>query len=274
MTEASPKTTEPIHFGAHAYGEFTDECSIKAAYPHFDLFFVHEGALQLQLAGQSVDMQAPQAILIYPNTPFESGKVCQVGTASIQHFDIVDPAAALPACLHRLAPRNEGFALYCPEASQAALNDVKRAIQLAETDLPDLYDRRLALLTLILTELQSPEHDTPKPTSQDPKFGRLLTFLEENLDRKISLEDMAGHVELSASHFRAVFRRRFGISPGTFFLHQRMEHAARFLRETRRPIKSIARAVGYEQLPHFYRAFQRHHGQTPAAYRRENTPRG
>jgi AraC-like DNA-binding protein len=78
---------------------------------------------------------------------------------------------------------------------------------------------------------------------------------------------MAG---LSTSYFRAKFKAEMGISPGNYFLKARINASAKLLRETPLPIKEIARRTGYDELPHFYRAFKTVLGTTPKRYRRKH----
>jgi len=45
--------------------------------------------------------------------------------------------------------------------------------------------------------------------------------------------------------------------------------AARLLRDTAAPLAPVARAVGYRSEFAFAKAFKRHHGTAPGAYRRQ-----
>jgi AraC-like DNA-binding protein len=47
----------------------------------------------------------------------------------------------------------------------------------------------------------------------------------------------------------------------------RMYEAAKMLRETQKTPKEVARAVGYRQPAQFAKAFRRHHGLAPSAFR-------
>ena len=53
----------------------------------------------------------------------------------------------------------------------------------------------------------------------------------------------------------------------------RMQHAAELLYAPGLPIGSIARRVGYRQAAQFAKAFRRHHGQSPTAFRDAARPR-
>ena len=46
-----------------------------------------------------------------------------------------------------------------------------------------------------------------------------------------------------------------------------MENAEQLLRDTSLPVADVAASVGYESSEYFIRAFRKHTGMTPGAYR-------
>jgi AraC family transcriptional regulator len=97
---------------------------------------------------------------------------------------------------------------------------------------------------------------------------RLLTrYIEENLDRNISLADLAGVVELSVFHFLRKFRTEFGCPPHAYVMRQRIERAKRQLARRDIPLKVVAANCGFSDQSHMTRLFRRLLGTTPAEYR-------
>lgn len=94
-----------------------------------------------------------------------------------------------------------------------------------------------------------------------------LTFIEQNYQRDISIEEVAAECGLNRSYFGKVFRDAVGESPQAYLLHYRMARAAQLLKETRRTIGEIAAQVGYANQLHFSRAFKNVHGISPREYR-------
>lgn len=94
-----------------------------------------------------------------------------------------------------------------------------------------------------------------------------LTFIEQNYQRDISIEEIAAVCGLNRSYFGKVFRDAVGESPQAYLLHYRMARAAQLLKETRRTIGEIAGQVGYANQLHFSRAFKNVHGVSPRDYR-------
>jgi two-component system response regulator YesN len=51
-----------------------------------------------------------------------------------------------------------------------------------------------------------------------------------------------------------------------------MARAAQLLRQDSMPVNRVARAVGYRQPAQFAKAFRRHHGAPPSAFRSGEAP--
>lgn len=94
-----------------------------------------------------------------------------------------------------------------------------------------------------------------------------LSFIEQNYQRDISVEDIAAFCGLNRSYFGKLFRDTMGESPQTFLLHYRMARAAQLLKESSLPIGTIAAMVSYNNQLHFSRAFKGVYGMAPRAYR-------
>ena len=94
-----------------------------------------------------------------------------------------------------------------------------------------------------------------------------LTFIEQNYQRDISIEEIAAVSGLNRSYFGKVFRDAVGESPQAYLLHYRMARAAQLLKETRLSIGEIAAQVSYDNQLHFSRAFKNVHGVSPREYR-------
>lgn len=94
-----------------------------------------------------------------------------------------------------------------------------------------------------------------------------LSFIEQNYQRDVSVEDISAFCGLNRSYFGKLFRDTMGESPQAFLLHYRMAQAAQFLKETTQPVSAISTMVGYANPLHFSRAFKSVYGISPRAYR-------
>jgi AraC family transcriptional regulator len=93
-------------------------------------------------------------------------------------------------------------------------------------------------------------------------------FVNDNLDRDITLEELAALARLSPTHFCRSFTRSMGIPPHQYQVRQRIERAKQLLAESERSITDIALAAGYSASSNFATVFRRVTGQTPREFRR------
>jgi AraC family transcriptional regulator len=103
------------------------------------------------------------------------------------------------------------------------------------------------------------------PTERD--ILQLLSDLRGRLDGDVSLTAMAARAGWSPFHFHRAFRRVTGETPKQYTQRLRLEHAATTLVTSAESIVSIAAGAGFASHEVFTRAFRRHFGRAPAAYR-------
>lgn len=97
-----------------------------------------------------------------------------------------------------------------------------------------------------------------------------LTFIEQNFQNDISVEDIAAACKLNRSYFGKIFHDAVGKSPQQFLLNYRMIKATELLKLTQLSIGDIGNAVGYPNPLHFSRAFKNIYGVSPKHWRDEN----
>jgi transcriptional regulator GlxA family with amidase domain len=93
--------------------------------------------------------------------------------------------------------------------------------------------------------------------------------MSANLQRDVSIADVATECSLSAGHFARAFRRSTGLSPHQWLLQHRIDEAHGLLRDRRLSLAEIACACGFADQSHFTKAYTRLRGITPGAWRRQ-----
>ncbi len=96
---------------------------------------------------------------------------------------------------------------------------------------------------------------------------RVLNYCLRNLDRPISVDDMARAANLSRWYFSRRFRAAEGCPPGEFILKLKMDQAATLLQNTLLTVKEIADRCGFEEPSYFCRVFRKYYRISPAKYR-------
>ena len=105
-------------------------------------------------------------------------------------------------------------------------------------------------------------------TLQDYKkrILRVLVFIQENLDRELSLHELADLAHYSPYHFHRIFRGMVGESLAAHIRRIKLERAASRLKFTSQQVIEIAFDAGYETHEAFTRAFRTMTGQSPSAF--------
>jgi len=92
-------------------------------------------------------------------------------------------------------------------------------------------------------------------------------FFEENIERHLSLDEVAEYVGFSPSHLSAVFRRRTGHGPLAYFNILKIRRACQLLDETDMRLNQISFKLGISDPYYFSRLFSKIMGVSPRAYR-------
>tara|TARA_B100000989_G_scaffold298815_1_gene290137 strand:- start:80475 stop:81287 length:813 start_codon:yes stop_codon:yes gene_type:complete len=105
---------------------------------------------------------------------------------------------------------------------------------------------------------------------KNSNFGQAVSFIYDNLDEIISLDDVAKAAGVSVATLKRLFDDAVGQSPGQFIRGLRMELAFRTLRTRNISVLEVALSVGYEDQSAFARQFKKAFGFTPKASRQVN----
>lgn len=100
-----------------------------------------------------------------------------------------------------------------------------------------------------------------------PRLRRVTRFIQDNLNRQLTLLDLSAVVHMSPYHFARLFKQSTGVPPYRFVVEQRIARASALLREPQLPIGEVGRLVGFRTPSHFTAAFRRMTSITPSAYR-------
>nr|WP_010848008.1 MDR efflux pump AcrAB transcriptional activator RobA [Xenorhabdus nematophila]CEE91936.1 transcriptional activator for resistance to antibiotics, organic solvents and heavy metals (AraC/XylS family) (right origin-binding protein) [Xenorhabdus nematophila str. Anatoliense]CEF30287.1 transcriptional activator for resistance to antibiotics, organic solvents and heavy metals (AraC/XylS family) (right origin-binding protein) [Xenorhabdus nematophila str. Websteri]AYA41184.1 MDR efflux pump AcrAB t len=96
----------------------------------------------------------------------------------------------------------------------------------------------------------------------------LLHWLDNNLDRPLSLDNVAAKAGYSKWHLQRMFKDVTSQAIGSYIRARRLSRAAIALRLTSRPILDIALQYRFDSQQTFTRAFKKQFNRTPASYRR------
>ena len=95
----------------------------------------------------------------------------------------------------------------------------------------------------------------------------MLDYIEEHLADVITLEELAGLMNLTPQHFCRVFKDCIGERPFQYILKRRIQVSKRYLVRPEYRVSEIGRKVGIENCSYFCYNFKRLEGMTPTEFR-------
>ena len=116
---------------------------------------------------------------------------------------------------------------------------------------------------------QSQYVDVPIPCEcDDDGLTSALTWMLENIDQPLTVDDVARQFLFSPRTFARRFRQATGTTPYKWLQSQRILHAQRLLESTDEPIEQIAARAGFGSAANLRQHFVTAVGTSPMAYRR------
>lgn len=127
-----------------------------------------------------------------------------------------------------------------------------------------------ACLRLFLASFMQVEPYRSILTAADRRLSfseKVIRYMQENVHRNLSLEQLSAYFHYSASHFSMRFQRETGFPPIGYLLRLKIQRACQYIELSNLKIREIASALGFEDPAYFSRLFTRIMGITPSAYR-------
>jgi transcriptional regulator GlxA family with amidase domain len=110
--------------------------------------------------------------------------------------------------------------------------------------------------------------DTPLPEEPSDSFAGVTEWMLENLDRDLTVDELARKALMSSRTFARRFRADLGTTPAAWLNKQRLMRAQQLLEETTLGLEAVATETGFGSAAvmrhHFVKTLQT----TPANYRR------
>ncbi len=107
---------------------------------------------------------------------------------------------------------------------------------------------------------------SPVLSEGDPLLA-LRAWVRDNLDRALTIDDLATKVRMSRRTFIRRFEEATGVSPGEWVLQERTARARSLLEATRLSIEQVATAVGFSSADALRHHFRSRLDTSPARYR-------
>lgn len=129
-----------------------------------------------------------------------------------------------------------------------------------------------SLVTALFVDLMrlGPSPALRRRSALSPRqLERATAHIEENCLRPLRLQELADLLGLSQSYFSHAFKAATGVPPYQWHMQARIRKVQEMLAGSTLPLTEIAVSAGFADQAHLTRAFRRHVGTTPAAWRRD-----
>lgn len=103
--------------------------------------------------------------------------------------------------------------------------------------------------------------------SNEERLKIVKEYIEEHIQEKISVGDLANLIHINEQHLMRIFKRETGQSVVEYITERRIIIASNLLKDTNHTINFIADCVGCENYSYFTKLFKRFTGFTPREYR-------
>ena len=131
----------------------------------------------------------------------------------------------------------------------------------------NLMYANMCLWHFLTTFLYNDKYATSGKLTTRDASDLAIDFLRKNIDRVLTLKEIAQEVNLSSSHFSSLFKTKTGFSPIEYFNHLKVQKACQYLLFTSLRIKEISQELGIEDQYYFSRMFTKIMGLAPNDYR-------
>ncbi len=125
----------------------------------------------------------------------------------------------------------------------------------------DAYNEMIRMIDIIFDKMNI------KGKLSDDGMRSVIDYIERNLRRGISLEDVANHVNISTYYLSKIFKKEMGVNFITYVTDRKMDMAKEMLANTDIPVLNIALDLAYNEANYFSKAFKKKTGLTPSEYR-------
>lgn len=182
-------------------------------------------------------------------------------TVNSKYVDPVIQDSMLPAiCIDQSEPWHKPFREY-----------LLRIIDLDEKK-PDFYELDITICLqsmwrLLLEHIIYEPQASRENSLEYDRIKKILSYIEENYQNKITLNDIARHIHLCESECTRLFKRHMNTTLFAFLQEYRIERSLELL-QAGEPISAVADKAGFSDPNYYSKVFARIKGCSPREYRK------
>ena len=136
------------------------------------------------------------------------------------------------------------------------------------------YDRQTAIFCAKVFQVEIDRHSqsaftifTGQKLHGDEMVQQAQSYIENNIDEKISVEELSSRFAVGRRNFDRRFIRATGNTPGEYAQRVKIESAKKAFETTRKTVNEVMYEVGYSDIKAFREVFRKITGMSPLEYR-------
>ena len=249
-------------------------------HPEIELTLVLEGDIIYQVESQTFHLKAGEGLFcnanmlhtghlfnqkdcVYISTTFDPRIIYGFETSMVQ-TKFVTPLT-LNSTLSSIHLKPEIF-------WQKEMLDGCRKIWSLTGTKPDTYELDiLAVLmhiwSLLYNHARPDTKNQPSVRRDRDRLHQILAYIHDHYSEKLTLDDIAGHINICKSECCRFFKKHMNISIFDYLMHYRIEKSLPLLQNTSESITDIASMTGFSNSCYFSKIFKEDIGCTPREYR-------
>ena len=207
-----------------------------------------------------------------------------------------DVALIKPSCIHKLRPlsgikteyynitiESTFFKDFCDRIYHGLMDDLLHSQNLYVTLSAHRHKKLLDLISLASSSTNKenaskyynialsyllPEFIPLNETQEYSAVSQALKIMSNPNYMHLTVKEIAKEIGYTPEHLTRLFQKENVGSPSQVFLELKMAHARLLLIQTDAPVDEIAKTIGIDSLPHFYRIFKKFFNKTPSVMRK------
>lgn len=243
---------------------------------YYEVIFIRSGNLQYLIGTRRYRVQRGDILLIAPGVSHQplflerlqdkyARIVLWISPACVELLTAQWPALAglhrLPCVLRTADLHTDRIAAY-----EALFRRGIREYTAAEPGWEAaVFANTLQLLVAMQRDFGSGRVAQPAAETRE-LLDEIMSYTEDHLAERITLEDTARHFHISVSTISQLFRARMGVSYYRYVTQRRLI-AAKTLIKDGAALDTVAETVGFADYSGFYRAFKKEYGISPTRFR-------
>lgn len=258
----------------------------------YELIYIADGSMSVEIGDNKYVAEAGDIIFLRPNVHHVL-KSCSDSTSQPHvHFDFIkdDLSEKIPVSLKLKKRMSEEEKTYFRHDDLAAIgadfpvvmslhdhmnvrNLLYRIIDEYRLKMPYAEDYMSALMSEMLVTIMRSYNFSKSELSREhiTAFDNIRRYILDNIDRNITVDELAKFTYLSKYHFIRVFTEHFADTPHKYITRLRVERAKELLLyDNSLTVLDVATKMDFDSQQTFSAWFKKNCGQSPMQYRKIN----